>query len=86
MSLKGAWQGVSEVEICPIFLTILPRIGGEKNSPYSVTHGTPAIWVSSGGVGCQLYPPGTFPTVYQPQKTWFEGGRTPAFKRRMPHF
>ncbi len=25
MSLTGAWQGVSEVEICPIFLTILPR-------------------------------------------------------------
>ncbi len=29
MSLMGAWQGVSEVEICPIFLTILPRIKGE---------------------------------------------------------
>ncbi len=24
------------------------------NSPYSVTHGAPVIWVSSGGVGCQL--------------------------------
>ncbi len=32
VSLKGAWQGVPEVEICPIFLTILPRIGGEKLS------------------------------------------------------
>ncbi len=28
---KGAWQGCHVV--CLIFLTILPRIGGEKNSP-----------------------------------------------------
>ncbi len=49
----GGVAGVSEVEICPNFPTILPRIV-EKNYPQSVTHGAPVIWVSCGGVGCQL--------------------------------
>ncbi len=42
MRLEKAWQGVSEVEI------------PTKNSPWSVTHGTPVIWLSCGGAGCQL--------------------------------
>ncbi len=52
MSLKGAWQGVPEVQDMP---TILPRIG-EKDSPWSVTHGT--VQEKSGGQVAN-YSPGT---------------------------
>ncbi len=38
MTSVGAWQEAPEVEMCQIFLTILPQIGGEENFSLCVAH------------------------------------------------
>ncbi len=76
MGLMGAWHGVSEVEIYPIFLTILPRIGGEKNYPLkSDTWSTSNLGFFWWG---RLPTVHHVPAVYQPQENCLRrGGAAP---------